>query len=185
MTLLCGLLGGCLAYSMMWYTSVVGYPMNIGGRPFHSWPAFVPITFELTILFAALGTAIGMLILNGLRGPITRFSIPRTTPSAAAPISISASKRLIPFISRAPRVSSCEVSAQKMSGRLRHEMQRVFQAGGQSPRATDRQIANPAMRTLPLSEFSTHARVRLRRCSVADLCRLQTANGRPAEIRSL
>ncbi|HEY5706249.1 MAG TPA: DUF3341 domain-containing protein [Terrimicrobiaceae bacterium] len=68
-TLLSGILGACLAYSLMWYTSVVGYPMNIGGRPFHSWPAFIPITFELTVLFAALGTAIGMLILNGLPRP--------------------------------------------------------------------------------------------------------------------
>jgi hypothetical protein len=58
-----------VAYFMMWYTSVVGFPMNIGGRPFHSWPAFIPITFELTVLFAALGTAIGMLILNGLPRP--------------------------------------------------------------------------------------------------------------------
>ena len=68
-TLLCGILGGGLGYFMMWYTSVVSYPMNIGGRPFHSWPAFIPITFELTVLFAALGTAIGMLILNGLPRP--------------------------------------------------------------------------------------------------------------------
>jgi Alternative complex III, ActD subunit len=68
-TLFCGILGGSLGYLMMWYTSVVSYPMNIGGRPFHSWPAFIPITFELTVLFAALGTAIGMLILNGLPRP--------------------------------------------------------------------------------------------------------------------
>jgi hypothetical protein len=68
-TLLCGILGGCLGYFMMWYSSAVGYPWNVGGRPFHSWPAFIPITFELTVLFAALGTVIGMLLLNGLPRP--------------------------------------------------------------------------------------------------------------------
>jgi hypothetical protein len=54
---------------MQWYSSVYDYPLNIGGRPFNSWPSFVVITFELTILFAGLFGALGMLALNGLPKP--------------------------------------------------------------------------------------------------------------------
>jgi hypothetical protein len=68
-TLLCGITGGLTGYGMQWFTATIHYPLNVGGRPLHSWPAFVPITFELTILFAALGTVIGMLLLNGLPRP--------------------------------------------------------------------------------------------------------------------
>jgi hypothetical protein len=61
-----GLLGGVAGYLLQWYTSVVDYPINSGGRPLHSWPAFIPTTFELTVLGAALAAFFGMLILNGL-----------------------------------------------------------------------------------------------------------------------
>lgn len=61
-----GLVGGGAAYVMQWYPNVIGYPLNVGGRPDHSWPSFVPITFELTILFATFAALIGMLVLNGL-----------------------------------------------------------------------------------------------------------------------
>ncbi len=64
-----GVLGAVLAYSMMYYTAVYSYPFNIGGRPFHSPPAFVPITFEVTILLASLAAVFGMLGLNGLPMP--------------------------------------------------------------------------------------------------------------------
>jgi hypothetical protein len=58
---------GCLGgYFMQWYSAVVSYPINSGGRPTHSWPVFVPVTFELTILVAALAGVAGMLALNGL-----------------------------------------------------------------------------------------------------------------------
>lgn len=68
-TLLGGIIGGVSGYFMMWYAAVISYPLNVGGRPLHSWPAFVPITFELTILIAAVSTGIGMLALNGLPQP--------------------------------------------------------------------------------------------------------------------
>ncbi len=64
--LLCGITGGLTGYGMQYFAAVIHYPINVGGRPLHSWPAFVPITFELTVLFAALGTVIGMLLLNRL-----------------------------------------------------------------------------------------------------------------------
>ena len=47
----------------------LAYPMNVGGRPYHSWPSFIPVTFELTILFAAGAAFVGMLLLNGLPKP--------------------------------------------------------------------------------------------------------------------
>jgi hypothetical protein len=64
-----GIVGGLSGYFMEWYANVVSYPVNIGGRPFNSWPAFVPITFELTILSAALAGFVGMFALNKLPEP--------------------------------------------------------------------------------------------------------------------
>ncbi|MDQ6912833.1 MAG: DUF3341 domain-containing protein [Verrucomicrobiota bacterium] len=67
--LLGGICGALTAYGMQWYSAVVDYRLNVGGRPPHSWPAFVPITFELTVLFAAIAGLVGMLALNGLPRP--------------------------------------------------------------------------------------------------------------------
>jgi hypothetical protein len=67
--LTCAILGGLGGYFMEWYAMAVSYPLNIGGRPLNSWPLFIPITFELTILSGALAAIIGMLLLNRLPEP--------------------------------------------------------------------------------------------------------------------
>ena len=64
-----GLLGCCGGFFLQWWPNVIGYPQNFGGKPWDSWPAFIPITFEMTILFAALSATFGMLALNRLPAP--------------------------------------------------------------------------------------------------------------------
>ncbi len=64
-----GLLGGLSGFLMQYWISALNYPENIGGRPLNSWPAFIVVTFEMTILGAALFAVLGMLALNGLPMP--------------------------------------------------------------------------------------------------------------------
>lgn len=73
-----GIVGLIAGYSLEYWTSVIAYPINIGGRPLHSWPMFVPPAFETTILFAAISAVVGMLALNGLPQPYHPvFNAPR------------------------------------------------------------------------------------------------------------
>jgi len=68
--LCCGLAGAATGFLLAYGISVIEYPLNIGGRPLNSWPAWIPVTFELTILFSALAAVVGMIFRNGLPRPV-------------------------------------------------------------------------------------------------------------------
>lgn len=83
--LLGGLLGGMGGYALQYWASVINYPLNIGGRPLHSWPAFIIPTFECTILGASLTAVIGMIVLNGLPMPYhPAFNVRRFATAATS-----------------------------------------------------------------------------------------------------
>jgi uncharacterized membrane protein len=73
-----GILGGLTGYLLQYYVTVIYFPINIGGRPLHSWPSYIIITFELTILFGCISAVLGMMALNGLPMPYHPvFNVPR------------------------------------------------------------------------------------------------------------
>ena len=73
-----GLLGCTAAYTLQWWINTISYPINIGGRPLHSWPSFIIVSFEMTILFSGLSAVYGMLSLNGLPMPYHPvFNVPQ------------------------------------------------------------------------------------------------------------
>lgn len=73
-----GMIGAIVGFGMQYYAAVIDYPWNIGGRPLNSWPSFIILTFEMTILFAAGSAVLGMLLRNGLPRPYHAvFNAPR------------------------------------------------------------------------------------------------------------
>jgi Protein of unknown function (DUF3341) len=73
-----GIIGCMTGYGLQYWVANIAYPINVGGRPLHSWPSFIIVTFELTILFSVLSAVFGMLALNGLPMPYHPvFNVPR------------------------------------------------------------------------------------------------------------
>lgn len=73
-----GLLGCTAAYILQYWINTIAYPVNVAGRPLHSWPSFIIVTFEMTILFSGLSAVFGMLALNGLPMPYHPvFNVPQ------------------------------------------------------------------------------------------------------------
>ena len=82
--LLGGIFGMFAGFGLCYWVSTIAYPLNIGGRPFNSWPAFIPVTFELTILFASFAAVLSWIMLSGLPLPYHPvFNVPRFVEAGA------------------------------------------------------------------------------------------------------
>ena len=118
-----GLAGG---WALQYWASVIEYPMNIGGRPLNSWPAFIVPTFETTVLGAAFATVFGMLLLNGFPQPYHPvFNVKSFAHAPAATASSCASSRATRSSTRRRPASCCEGSGRPRSRRSRPLMRRA------------------------------------------------------------
>ncbi len=101
-TFAAGLTGCSIGFLLQYWTSAVDWPINVGGKPLNSWPAFIPVIFECTILFAGLATVGAMFILNGLPNIRRKSFSPRLTQDRfailiEAPIQSESEEKFKPF----------------------------------------------------------------------------------------
>jgi hypothetical protein len=110
-----GILGCITALVMQWYSAVIDFPINVGGRPYASWPAFMPIAFELTILFAGFGAVLGMFAINGLPQPYhPLFNVPEFARASRAGFFLCVEARDARFDLTATRSMLLELGAQEV-----------------------------------------------------------------------
>lgn len=89
-----GLIGSATAWSMEYYIAAIDYPINVGGRPLYSWPMFIPILFELTVLFAGTFAFFGTLALCGLPRPhFPLFNLPEFSGATSSRFFLCIEKR--------------------------------------------------------------------------------------------
>jgi hypothetical protein len=108
-----GIIGCAVALAMQWYSAVIDYPLNVGGRPFASWPSFMPIAFELTILIAGISAVLGMFALNGLPQPYhPLFNVPEFAKASRAGFFLCVEARDPKFDLEETRAMLSELGAQ-------------------------------------------------------------------------
>jgi Protein of unknown function (DUF3341) len=108
-----GIMGCLIAFGMQWYSAVIDFPINVGGRPLASWPSFMPIAFELTILVAGLSAVLGMFALNGLPEPYhPLFNVPEFAKASRAGFFLCIEARDDKFDLAATRAILTELGAQ-------------------------------------------------------------------------
>jgi hypothetical protein len=89
-----GLIGAATAWSMEYYIAAIDYPINVGGRPLYSWPSFIPILFELTVLFAGTFAFFGTLALCGFPRPhFPLFNLPEFSRASSSRFFLCIEKR--------------------------------------------------------------------------------------------
>jgi hypothetical protein len=102
-----GLTGAAIAWGMQYYIAAIDYPINVGGRPLYSWPAFIPILFELTVLLAGCAAFFGMLALAGFPKPhFPLFNLPQFAGAT--------SSRMFLCVQRADPIYDSELTAKLM-----------------------------------------------------------------------
>lgn len=102
-----GLCGAAIAWSMQYYIAAIDYPINVGGRPLYSWPSFIPILFELTVLLAGCSAFFGVLMLCGFPRPhFPLFNLPQFADAT--------SSRFFLCITKADPIYDSEVTAQNL-----------------------------------------------------------------------
>jgi hypothetical protein len=110
-----GIIGCVGALVMQWYSAVIDYPINVGGRPLASWPSFMPITFELTVLVAGIFAVLGMFALNGLPQPYhPLFNVPEFAKASRAGFFLCVEARDPKFDLTETRATLVDLGAQEV-----------------------------------------------------------------------